>query len=221
MSAKVWKNPIDVDNRLDQLRLKREKLLEVVEAMVGAKAECTDNDPPGSRGWASYRMGTRRLREVTLVEKGWEKDDTDQIASVVNRKLGIRVAVSNTDDGTSLDEEGRIPQNRSKKGAATDRAIQANQGSFMHILDESLNVVPLNQAQQPSRSIITWYLCVYCEGDEFRAELSCPDGMDGGFFTGFVERIFIIGPESGGGALVRRRADDGGPEFDIPVTRKK
>jgi hypothetical protein len=221
MATRIWKNPIEVNNRLDQLGLKLPKLLEVVDAMVGAKAECTDNDPPGSRGWSSYRMGTRRLREVTLVEDGWEKDDTDQIASVVNKKLGIRIAVGNTDDGTGIEEDGRFPQNRSKKGAATDRAIQAGQGSFMDILDESLNVVPLNPSARPPRAIVTYYLCVYCEGDEFRAELSAPDGVDGGFFTGFVERIFLASPGSGDDGLRRRRPDDGEPDFDIPVTRKK
>jgi len=80
MAAQVWKKTLDVGNRLDGLfKLRREQLLEVVEAMVRAKADCTPNDPPGSRGWSAYKMGTRRLREITLVEKGWEKDDADQI----------------------------------------------------------------------------------------------------------------------------------------------
>lgn len=44
-----------------------------------------------------------------------------------------------------------------------------------------------------------------------------------GFFTGFVERIFLIDSEDGDGSIVRRRIDDDGgdgSEFDIPVTRK-
>jgi hypothetical protein len=64
--TKIWKNPIEVANRLDELHLKWDRLSEVIEAMVRAKAECTDNDPLGSRGWSAYKMGTRRLREVTL-----------------------------------------------------------------------------------------------------------------------------------------------------------
>src|ERR1700722_12302147 len=146
MPAKVWKKPIDVGNRLDKLfRLKKEQFLEVVEAMVRAKADCTPNDPPGSRGWSAYKMGTRRLREVTLSEKGWEKDDTDQIPGVINKSLGVRIVVANTDDATGLEETGRIPQNRSQKGAATDRVVQANQLSFMNALDESLKVVQLKK----------------------------------------------------------------------------
>jgi hypothetical protein len=227
MPTKILKRPIEVRNRLGELGLRRDKLIEVVEAMVAAKAECTDNDPPGARGWSAWRMGTRRLREELLTEPGWERDETDQISSVVNKDLGIRIAVSNTDDGTGLDEEGRFPQNRSKKGAATDRVIQMNQGSFMEILDESVRekIVTLKPTDKKSGPIITWYLCSYCEGDEYRAELSCPNGVDGGFSTGFDERIFIIDSGEGGGVRRRRVGDNGGgagsSEFEISVKRKK
>ena len=223
MSTKILKNPIEVNNRLEELGQTRERLVEVVEAMVGAKADCTDNDPPGSRGWSAYRMGTRRLREETLIVEGWVKDDTDQIASVLNKRLGIRIAVSNTDDGTGVDEEGVFPQNRSRKGAATDRAVQTNQGSFMDILDAAMKVVPLRPTAKTPGPIVTWYLCVYCEGDEYRAELSCPIDVDAGFFTGFVERIIIVGPGFGEGDPIRRRTDNDndGSDFDIPVRRKK
>lgn len=223
MSARILKKPIEVRNRLDELGLPQKKLLEVVRAMVGAKAECTDNDPPGARGWSSWRWGTRRLREEVLVEDGWERDDSDQISSVVNTKRRVRVVVSNTDDGTCVEEDGRFPQNRSKKGAATDRAIQANQTSFMDVLDETLKVVPLKVSRAEPGPIVTFYLCVYCEGDEFRAELSCPNGVEGGFFTGFDERIFLIDSSSDGDGAARRRGDDdldGDSEFEIPVKRK-
>jgi hypothetical protein len=209
-----------VRNRLDELGLSLDKLIEVVEAMVGASAECTDNDPPGARGWSSWRMGTRRLREEMRSEPGWEKDEGDQISSILNASMGIRIAVSNTDDGTQVDEHGRFPQNRSRKGAATDRAVNTNQQTFINILDESMNVVPI--APRASREIVTWYLCTYSGGDVVRAELSCPVGLEDGFFTGFVERIFLIDPRDDGGPAVRRSTggDDDGSEFDIPVTRK-
>jgi hypothetical protein len=222
MPTKILKDQIEVGNRLETLNFTREELLEVADAMIGAKAECTDNDPPGARGWLSYRWGTRRLREVKLTQEDWEKDDTDQIASILNKKLSIRVAVSNTDDGTGIDDPDRYPQNRSKKGGATDRAVHVNQLSFMEALDASVKVVALRAEDRPSGPVITWYLCVYSEGDVFRAELSCPVGIDGGFFTGFVERIFLIGADDDSGEPLRRRTDDGPDhsEFDIPVTRK-
>src|SRR3984885_9995799 len=185
MSAKIVRKPIDVGNRLEELGIDRIKLRDIRDAMVSARADCTQNDPPSAPGWSSWRMGTRRLREVMLREKHWEKDETDQISAVVNQKLRIRIAVANTDDATGLEIEGHLPQNRSKKGAATDRVIQANQGSFMDKLDASLTVVPLKGKTAPSGPIKTWYLCVYNEGDTVRSELSCPSGLDNGFFTDF------------------------------------
>jgi len=225
MAAPVWKKPVDVGNRLDKLfKLTKEQLLEVVEAMVRAKADCTPNDPPGSLGWSAYKMGTRRLREVTLSEPDWEKDDTDQIPSVINKKLGVRIAVANTDDATGLELEARIPQNRAQKGAATDRVVHANQLSFVAALDESLKVVSIKKASsEPPKGVVTWYLCTYCEGEEFRAEISAPKRVDDGYFEDFYERIFLTGTDDGdGGEIVRRRGSgDSGPEFEIPVTRKK
>jgi hypothetical protein len=224
MPAKVWKKPIDVGNRLEKLfGLKKEQLVEIVEAMVRAKADWTPNDPPGSRGWSAYKMGTRRLREVTLTEKGWEKDDTDQIPGVINKVRGVRLVVANTDDVTGMEEDGRNPQNRSKKGAATDRVVHANQLSFMKALDESLNVVPLKKAPNSPDRIITWYLCTYCEGEEFRAELSCPNVLEDGYFADFYERIFLTDDDGSDGGEAVRRSDDGDDSsgFEIPVTRKK
>jgi len=222
MATKVLKDPIEVGNRLEELGLDRTKLFHAREAMVSARADCTQNDPPGAPGWSAWRMGTRRLREVMLTEPDWEKDEGDQISAIVNKKLGVRLAVANTDDATGLDINGRLPQNRSKKGAATDRVVQANQGSFMDALDASLKVVPLKTRTKPSGPIITWYICVYNDGDVVRSELSCPSSLDNGFFTDFVERIFLDDMDEGGGGAVRRRdSGDGGPEFNIPVTRKK
>ncbi|MEQ1865877.1 MAG: hypothetical protein ABL996_14665 [Micropepsaceae bacterium] len=217
---KVLKNLVEVGNRLEQLGLTKDQLEEVVDAMVAARADCTDNDPPGARGWSAWRMGTRRLREILLSVEGWEKDDSDQISSVMNRQLGIRIAVSNTDDGTGVDENDRYPQNRSRKGAATDGAIQRNQGSFLAVLDASLNVVQM-RLRSPSPLIVTWYLCVYCEGDEFRAELACPSAVEGGFFSDFKERIFLGSSDDGKGKFERLEDGDETPEFEIQVTRKK
>jgi len=225
MPAKILTEPIEVDNRLEALGLSREQLLEVVEAVVGARADCTPNDPPGSQGWSAYRMGTRRLREVLLVDEDWIKEEVDQIPCVTNAKLGIRIAVANTDDNTGIEDDDIKPQNISKKGSATDRLVHSNQGSFMAILDASLNVVQLNKARKAPGPILFYYLCTYNEGDECRAELSCPSAIVNGYFTDFVERIILVGPDDGGsGPARRKRRDDndgGAPEFDVKVTRKK
>ena len=94
-------NPIEVTNRLADLSLKREDLLEVIERMVSARNSCTANHPPGSAGWMAWSEGTCRLRDVFL-PLGWEKCEDYHISSVWDQKH-MHIAVCNTDDGTGLE----------------------------------------------------------------------------------------------------------------------
>ena len=213
------KDKIDVNNRLAQFGLTRENLLEVINAMVSARANCTENDPPGAAGWQSWCNGTRRLREETA-PLGYVRSEDDQISSAINTELGIRILVSNTDAGTGLDK-GQ-PQNRSKKGAGTERTIDNNQSSFIHVLDASLPHI-LKHKKKTAATITTWYLCVHSEGETLRAELSCPIKVEDGFFADFAERIILIDPKDNE-ELIKRKHGNGETiieEFDIPVKRKK
>lgn len=139
MPTTFFDTPIRVTSRLGEMMTTREQLLEVAEAMALARAECTDNDPYGSRGWRGYQMGSRRLRETHVGVKvsigEWVKDDKDQVPSILNKELGLRIVVCNTDAATGL--KGKIPQNNSKKGAANERAIEANQFSFFEEFEKS------------------------------------------------------------------------------------
>ena len=218
MKTQLITNPIEVINRLDSLfGWKREELTEVVERMVAGRNSCTDNDPPSAPGWMSWCFGTRRLREMGAL-KGWDRNNDDQIASIYDRKRGIKIAVCNTDEGTGM--EAIQPQNRAKKGAATDRAVFTNQVLFNTILNEAENNVI--QLSDDISGVAYWYLCVYSEGDIIRAELSCPSECENGFFKTFRERIILIGGDSDdGGVRVRRESPDGDSGFEINVTRKQ
>ena len=216
MNAILFKNSIEVVNRLDSLGWKRESLEEVVDRMVTARNSCTANHPLGSAGWMAWSEGTCRLRDIGQAMPGWENNNDDHIASIYNSALGIKIAVCNTDDGTGL--EDRQPQNRNKKGAAMDRAVGVNQGVFSGLLEEANNVI---QMPGPSNGIVYWYLCVYCEGDIIRAELSCPSECEAGFFKTFRERILLLGGDDDGGVRKRRESPDGDSDFEINVTRKQ
>ena len=211
-------NPIEVRNRLEELGWTLEELIEIVGTMVSARHSCTDNDPTCAPGWMAWKDGSRRLREIGRA-KGLQKSEIDQIPCVVDVDRKLRFSVSNTDDGTSL-APPRIPQNCSKKGPGTDRVVTSNQGSLFDYLDAPMKVAPLSMAKPQPGILVSWFLCTYCAGDEIRAELSCPIGVHGGFFTDFLERLVLIGPDDDGGAGIRRILPDDGPEFDIPVTRK-
>jgi len=220
VAVTIFKSAIEVTNRLNVLGTSRELLIEVIDAIIAARTDCTDNDPFGARGWRGWQMGTRRNRELHVGIDDWQKDDTDQVPSIVSKKYGIRIVVCNTDDGTALEE--RFPQNNSKKGAATDRAVDVNQLSLFDKLEESPSVIPLRKHLTSAGAVFTYYLCVHAEGDDRRAELSCPVNVENGFFDDFVERIFIIGGDTESAEPIRRKKrDEGDSEYPISVTRKK
>jgi hypothetical protein len=212
----IVKNPIRVTNRIADLGWNLDDLLEVVSAMVGARNSCTDNHPASAPGWFAWAEGIRRMREFGL-PKGLIRADTDGIPWTLDKARGIRFAVANTDDATCI--ENRIPQNRSKKGPGTDRAIERNQTSlFEHFPERS--VIPISRVRSHPGIIVSWYLCVYCVGDVVHAELSCPVETDAGFFADFAERIFLLGGEAADGFGKRKDDDGGDSEFEINVTRK-
>lgn len=215
----IIKKPIEVANRLDaRFSLSREQLLDVIGVMVGARRDCTDNDPAGSVGWASYQHGTRRLREVSM-PSGYRKDATDQIEAAAHDKLKIKIVIANTNAGTGLEEYE--PKNLSQKGAATDRAISPNQTTFISLLEAQPGVVNIRLQNTDKNGYLTWYFCLYHDGDEVRAELSLPKDVENGFFKDFIERIIIVGREGFDGTAIKRDDDDGATsEFDIPVSRK-
>lgn len=216
----------EVADRLVIKATTRDQLLAVVDAVAAAKADTTDYDPYGTAGWRGWQMGIRRNREVHVGVSGWEKDDTDQVPSIVNPRLGLRIIVCNTDDATCIESRDKSgPQNRSKKGAATDRAVANNQGSFMEALEASLaeKVTRLQPSsrQMTSPPIVTYYLCVYVEGDDIRAELSSPRAVVNGYFDEFEERIFIIGGDAEPPTLVSRKDEDDDDGSDYPITVKR
>lgn len=223
MNAVVYKHAMDVDRRLRELGLSRDELLEVVLAAVLGKSSCTDNDPPGAFGWMAWKEGCRRFRELFLSKKGFARSNDEGVPWVVDVIRSNRFTVANTDEGTGLVEPHRQPQQCSKKGPATDRAVSANQLSLFESSGESpLAPSPISYKRQPNRQL-TWYLCIYSEGDVVRAELVCPKHMDGGYFLDFYERIIILGP---GDDLVRTVPDKGAgestvEEYNISVSRKK
>ncbi|MDG5750099.1 hypothetical protein P8R33_03170 [Qipengyuania sp. XHP0211] len=224
MTTNIVTKPLEAQLKLERIGLTSEQVLEIIHAMASAKADATENDPPGAAGWSAWRMGIRRSREVTIHDKrfpDWERDEEGQVSSVLNRKLGVRLLVSNTGDGTGIAEQDRFPQNRSKKGAATDRIVQNNQGVF-DFMEVAPNVVHLHAPGDAEQGIVSWYVCVYCEGDELRAEVSCPIGIEGGFFTGFSDRIIVLGDDEIDIDPIEGELPEGEVvDIDVPVSRKK
>ena len=213
MQTKIRVENWDVDSRLSQLGLKRKELVDVVKACVTQHAFCSDNDPPNARGFESWRWGVRKLREIYRAQ-GWEKDDTRGFSTLVNRERKIRVAVMNADGGAgTLDE---VPQNRSRKGAASEEVAAIN----MQLELGGAGWAPLPEYEQGFEGYTTWHLCIYISGDVVRAELSRLHGFQGGYFTECFEKIILLGVGDWEKQDFRDGSDDLSPDFAVEVTRK-
>lgn len=214
-STQIFFEQAGCDQRLNELGWSRNELLEVVFASVAARSSATLNDPLGTAGWLAWQQGVRRLREVGIT-KGWTRIDLDRIPYIYNASSQVKITVANTDEGTGMPSS--LPQNRSKKGAATERLVEINQFTFSRLLEESEN--PEGAETTEAIESEAWYLCIFSEDDVVRAELSCPVECTGGYLSSFRERIILLGDE--GSSPIKRidPVSDGGEDFSVEVTRK-
>lgn len=216
-SLHVVDNPIEVQNRLSELGWAPDDLIEVVHAMVAGRNGCTANDPASAPGYMSWKQGTRRMREIGL-SKGLRAVDVEQVPWTLDLERHLRFAVVNSDDATGLRDS--VPQNRNKRGPAAERAVEVNAHQYQLF---PISAVDTTEQVTKLRALgtVAWYLFVYASEDEVRAELSCPVAIEGGYFTDFVERIFLS--FSGGfDAPVNGLKDSGSDDFvdfDVPVSR--
>ena len=193
--------------RLAQLGLRRDLLLDVVEVAVGGRRSVTGFHPLSAGGLLSWIQGTGQLRRVFL-PRGWKICRRDNIESIFNPEFGIKVVFQNTDcAGDPLFD----PIATSRKGAGSARAIELGQYELWPEVKER-EVVEVTAT--------TWVLFVYADGDDVRAELSCPMAINDKHFDGFHERILLV--EKGEwGKPVPLLEDDGPPaEYEVPIYRK-
>ena len=167
----------------------------------------------------SWAEGIRRMREIGL-SSGMARADMDGIPWTADKKRGTRFAAQNTDDGAGVEGEGRTPRNRSRKGAATDRVVDGNRTSIFDCVAEG-SAVSVSKALPHPGIEVSRPLCVCAEGDEVRAELSCPMETEAGFSADFAERMFILSGEPADGFVKRKDDDEGDSECEIGATRKQ
>ena len=73
---------------------------------------------------------------------------------------------------------------------------------------------------QPKDQNAIWYLCVFDDGKTVRAELSRPIDFQSGYFVGFSERIFILGPGDWEKIAIASPSNESEPDLTIDVRRK-
>jgi hypothetical protein len=201
----------EVGSRLDQLGLSASDLVGVVHQAVAAKANFVLNHPLNAAGQLSYIYGTGALRDA-LRTKGWEIDRTGNIEATYNPQTGMKIVFQNADGAC---EDDRDPKAISDKGTAAIKAVDVGQASLFPEFDIE------DQEKRKRESAALWYLFVYINGDDVRAELSFPKRIEDKQFKGFNERIYIIKP--GEWASMMPKTDDSEPpaqDFEVNVTRK-
>lgn len=197
----------EVVPRLAQLGLRRDLLLDVVRASVGGRRNSTGFHPLSAGGLLSWIEGTGQLRRVFLPH-GWEICRRDNIESIYNPEIGIKVVFQNAERaGDPLLD----PIATSKKGAGSARAIELGQYELW----------PEEKAKEVAEvTATTWVLFVYADRDDVRSELSCPMAISEEQFDGFHERILLV-MKSGWDATDPFADDDEPPaDYEVTVSRK-
>ncbi len=201
----------EVASRLNQFGLTVGDLIGVVHQAVAAKAASVLNHPLNAAGQLSYIYGTGALRDV-LRPKGWQIDRTGNIEATFDPKGGIKVVFQNAD---SACEDERDPKAISDKGPAASKAVDQGQYNLFPEYDIE------DEEKRKKEKAALWYLFVYINGDDVRAELSFPKRIEDRQFKGFNERIYIIKPGEWD-SMMPKIGDSEPPlqDFEINVTRK-
>lgn len=203
VETQVWREPWDVDRRLNELGLHRHPLMNVVVAAITAGADSTPFHPANASGTFSYMYGTWALRSEFVGDE-WELDRADGVESIRNDQKKVKVVYQNVDIACD-NEQG--PKPRSHKGAGSERACSGN--LFGTLLPQ--------YSPCPTEEWATYYLMVDKNG---AVELTRPV-VRGGTFSAYVERIYL----SDGGDLLDLASlpiddDDTADGFDPQVVRK-
>jgi hypothetical protein len=214
MKAQLITNPIEVRNYLDEkFGVTKDQFIQAVQAGVLGRNNSTPNHPSSMPGFMCWAEATRELRDL-LLPMGWDKDNTDNVPSVIHKARKIKIAVQNSNFATGL--EWGHPQPINEKGDGGKRAAFLNERGFNEMRESTLNVThPGNEG--------FWNLCIFCDEDTVRAELLCPIvNQDDGTFKDFHKRIILINDDNeNGGVRMRRENPVGDSGFEINVTRKQ
>lgn len=202
----VVADELEVAPRLEQLGVTKADLLQVVRAAVGARRNATPFHPLSAGGQLAYLAGTEHLRRV-FVPQGWHICRRDNIESIFHPEIGIKIVYQNAD---RAGDPVFDPIAVSKKGAGAARAVELGQ----------YDLFPESRVQEIAEiSAATWYLFVYTDGPDVRAELSCPIAINDEQFDQFHERILLV--QKGDWDTPDPLEDDAPPvDFEVSVSRK-
>jgi hypothetical protein len=211
--ARIYRENDEIDRRLVEFGVTREELIEVVRAVVAARADAIDDDPASAEGLFAYIYGTRAIRQV-FKRNGWLRYREDNVESVRHPDRNLKVIYQSVDFAADWLHS---PKAVSGKGSGADRMIMSGQASLFR--DEDLQ--PVTKSTTPEIKAGAYFFCVSVDGDDVRAELSLPSGIAKGNFAGFIERIFIVRPGEWSNLNIFPESSNGdAAEFEPSISRK-
>jgi hypothetical protein len=199
---------IAAEQRLRELGLSSEGLLEVIGRGEQARAEATANDPVNAAGWDAYRYRVRALRDI-YGHQGWEPETREGLELLGRDDGKVAVVTRSGDEGVGI--RGAVPQPSRSVGDSTRSATSAQLA-----LDPNW----LNTPLPATRGTRLYMLLVYATPGLVRAELSLPTSWDDdGMVTGWIERILLPDLDLTDPGVTRTVP---APEpIDVPVARKR
>jgi hypothetical protein len=196
----ILREPWEVQPRLQELTLPKNKLLEARDIAVHEGSNATEFHAANARGTFQYHHGLWALRHL-FVGEDWVLDRTNGVETIKNKKLGLTVGFCNVDRACV---DWRDPQPRTKKGSGVELAAAP-------LLFDSLP----HYAPRQTGSSQFFFLMV---DDKGAAELSRPV-IKRGKFGPMIERIYLsTGSDDDGTAITK--TPDVEIEFDPQVARK-
>jgi hypothetical protein len=197
----ILREPWEVQPRLQELGLSKNKLLEVRDIALHEGSNATAFHAANASGTYSYHGGTWGLRD-RFIGGDWILDRSNGVETIKNEKLKVIVAFSNVDLACV---DSHIPQPRTKKGSGAERAMSVDMFGGLPTF-----------APKSTGEWQFFYLMVDVDGG---AELTRPV-VKGGRFTTAVERIYLF--ESGGdeGEGIRKTPPNDIIDFDPQIARK-
>lgn len=176
----------DVQDRLKEIGLEKDILIDVVRQGHLAYIGCTANHPPLLPGILAWGETVRALREA-LFSASWSRSDDSNYSLVISPNGEVAIAVATGDEYTGL--EYGMPSNKARKGSNTRKAVNYNQYCFEFGSPENLpDTICSNDQEKRS----TWILLVHRDAPrEVRCELSLPDSIKEGHIDSWKERIIL------------------------------
>lgn len=185
----VHSTPVARRERLQQLGVPEELLVEALQRGIAEKLTAEIYDPATAGGYDLYRYTTRHLREG-LHRLGWELSDTNNIALVREPIDGTALIVCSGDQQTGQ-LIGDPPKTKRSKGDVFLEVTEVVARDLWGNEETETRLIALPDAK-------VWLLLHYhaiIDGQEVvRAELSLPQVAEGGTITGWSERIILYVP---------------------------